>query len=151
MILLEVKRIERTDSYTMGELYANGKYVCDTIEDKDRGLDDSMTTEQITKVKVYGKTAIPTGRYKVTTNVVSPKFSKKQFYMDTCKGRVPRLINVKGFDGILIHSAGSAEFVLGCIGVGTYVGNGILKEIKEAFKKLWDIVKDEQEIWIEVK
>lgn len=150
MILLEVKRIECTDSYSRGELYANGVYVCDTIEDKDRGIDDSMSEEEIKKIKVYGKTAIPTGKYKVVTNIVSPKFSRKEFYKCTCEGRVPRLLNVKGFDGILIHCAGSAEFVLGCIGVGYNAGNGILKDIKPAFEKVWNILKDEDDITIEI-
>lgn len=33
-----VKRIAKRPTYTIGKLYIDGKYFCDTIEDKDRGL-----------------------------------------------------------------------------------------------------------------
>lgn len=49
-----LNRIAKKDSYTIGKLYINGKYVCDTIEDKDRGLTDDMTAEDIKTKKVYG-------------------------------------------------------------------------------------------------
>ena len=35
---ITVKRIAKRDTYTIGKLYIDGKYYCDTIEDKDRGL-----------------------------------------------------------------------------------------------------------------
>ena len=40
---LELKRIARKDKYTIGHLYVNGKYFCDTLEDPDRGLSSSMS------------------------------------------------------------------------------------------------------------
>jgi len=39
-----------------------------------------MTDEEILKIKVPNETAIPTGTYKITLNVVSPKYSKRSFY-----------------------------------------------------------------------
>lgn len=63
-----------------------------------------MSTEYIKKLKVYGETAIPTGTYNINLNTVSPKYGKKQFYIDTCKGCVPKLEKVKGYEGILIHT-----------------------------------------------
>ena len=50
-------------------------------------------------------TAIPRGIYELTLDIVSPKFSKYDFYKEVCNGKLPRLKNVKGFEGILIHVA----------------------------------------------
>lgn len=133
-----VKRLYKKETYTIGKMYIDGEYVCDTVEDKNRGLSDDMDLEVIKAKKVYGKTAIPTGRYQVLMNVVSPKFSQKEFYMEVCKGKVPRLMNIKGFDGVLIHSAGSAEYVSGCVGVGYNKIKGGLTNIKEAFIKVYE-------------
>ena len=71
---LLLKRVFKADTYTIGKLYVDGKYFSSTLEDKDRGLDQKMQIEQINKLKVYGETAIPTGTYKITLDVVSPKF-----------------------------------------------------------------------------
>lgn len=104
---LLLERIYNCKKYCIGHLYdvTNGKkeLICDTIEDTDRGLNDSMSADYIKKLKVYGETAIPCGTYNVNLNVVSPKFGKRQFYKDTCNGCLPRLEKVKGFEGILIH------------------------------------------------
>lgn len=62
-----------------------------------------MPLSEIKRKKIYSKTAIPEGTYTVTTSVVSPKMSQKKIYMDICKGKVPRLLNVPGYEGILIH------------------------------------------------
>ena len=69
---IELKRIARKDTYTIGRLYINGTKVCDTIEDKDRGLTQKMSLEEIKKIKVKSKTAIPTGIYTVTLNENPP-------------------------------------------------------------------------------
>lgn len=38
---LELKRIAKKEAYTIGRLYVDGNYFCDTIEDTDRGLKQS--------------------------------------------------------------------------------------------------------------
>lgn len=96
---LILKRKYRTPDYTVGKLYVDGKYFCDTLEDKVRDL----TKEN----KVPGQTAIPAGRYDVVVNI-SPRFKRK----------LPRLLNVPGFEGILIHRGNSAKDTSGCILVG---------------------------------
>lgn len=96
---LILKRKYRTPDYTIGKLYVDGKYFCDTLEDKVRDL----TKEN----KVPGQTAIPAGRYDVVVNI-SPRFKRK----------LPRLLNVPGFEGILIHRGNSAKDTSGCILVG---------------------------------
>lgn len=147
-----VKRIAKKPTYTIGKLYVNGKYVCDTLEDKDRGLNQKMPLSEIKKLKVYGQTAIPTGTYKVNMNIVSPSFGKKQFYKDFCNGKLPRLMNVPGFDGILIHVGDGprgAELTQGCILVGENKIVGQLVNGKETFKKLYNMLKGDIEITIE--
>ena len=136
---LVLKRTFKGNLYTIGHLYIDGKYFCDTLEDTDRGLKDNMTLGEIQSIKIYSKTAIPTGIYKITLDVVSPKFSKYPFYQETCKGKVPRLLKVKGFDGILIHVADGykgANLVCGCIGIGQNKIKGGLLNGKETFRKL---------------
>jgi hypothetical protein len=99
---LLLKRRFKGESYTIGSLYIDGAYFCDTLEDRDRGLDQSMSLDEIKRLKVAGETAIPTGTYEVTLNVVSPKYSTREAYR-FCSGKVPRLLSVKGYEGILIH------------------------------------------------
>lgn len=142
---LNLKRKNFADTYTLGNLFVNGEYFCDTLEDKDRGLMDSMSLEEIKSKKVYGQTAIPKGTYEITLDVVSPKFSKYPFYMEVCKGKLPRLQNVKGFEGILIHvgeGANGANLTKGCILVGKNTIKGGLTESKETFKKLYSLLQD---------
>lgn len=104
---LTLKRIAKKDTYTIGKLYVDGEYFCDTLEDKDRGLTSDMSLKDIKKIKVYGQTAIPSGRYRVTMNM-SSRFKKV----------MPLLLNVPGFDGIRIHSGNTAADTQGCILLG---------------------------------
>lgn len=104
---ITLKRVAKKSSYTIGKMYINGTYFCDTLEDTDRGIANNMSSTLIKSKKVYSKTAIPTGTYKIVLNV-SPKF----------KRILPRLIDVPGFDGVLIHRGNTAEDTAGCILVG---------------------------------
>ena len=143
-----VERKWKKDNYTIGNLYINGKWFSNTLEDKDRGLKDSMSLTEIKTLKKPRITAIPTGTYEVTLNVVSPKFSKYPFYNSINGGRVPRLLNVKGFEGVLIHvmdGPKGAELSEGCIGVGRNLIKGGLLQGKEYYKKLYDILKNSKD------
>lgn len=94
--------------YTIGRMEINGRYFCDTLEDTDRGLRESMTEDEIAALKVKGATAIPIGTYRIDMQTRSPRF-----------GRVlPRLVSVKGYSGVLIHSGNTAADTEGCILVG---------------------------------
>lgn len=148
-----LKRIAKKATYTIGKIYVDGQYVCDCIEDKDRGLKQSMTLEQINKLKVFGQTAIPTGEYKVTLNVISPKYSKSTWYKQNANGaRVPRILNVKGFDGILIHTGNYANpDSNGCILVGKNTKVGMVTDSKNTFKELYKILlKDKDNITLTI-
>ena len=73
-----MKRIARRDSYTIGHLYIDGQYFCDTCEDTDRGLRQDLPLSVNQAKKRRGVTAIPVGRYRVTLGVKSQKYSKKK-------------------------------------------------------------------------
>lgn len=96
---IEVKRRALRPKYTIGSMYIDGTYFCDTLEDRVRDLPR--------EAKVPGQTAIPAGTYTVTVNR-SPKFGRD----------LPRLLNVPHFDGILIHRGNTAADTSGCILVG---------------------------------
>ena len=135
---LLLKRIAKKDTYTIGKLYIDGKYFCDTLEDKDRGLNESMSIAQIQKVKIAGQTAIPTGTYRITLNVVSNKYSNKDFYRQNANyGRVPRLLEIKGYEGVLIHVGNTHTDTSGCILVGKNKKVGMILDSKETFISLY--------------
>lgn len=142
---LEVKRIYKGNAYTIGNLYIDGKYFCDTLEDVDRELSDIMSLEEIKAIKKSDITAIPTGEYIVSLDIVSPKYSNytKYSWAKDIKAKVPRLLNVKGFDGILIHPSGNkASDTSGCLLVGFNKVKGQVLNSRDTFKKLYKLLKD---------
>lgn len=94
---IKLKRIAKRPKYTIGKLYINDKYVCDTLEDTDRGLNKDMPLNEIKSKKVHGETAIPTGRYQVVWT-----------YSNKFKRSLPLLLNVPGFEGIRLHNGNTA-------------------------------------------
>ena len=106
-MILTLDRKYKLPTYTIGKLYIDGEYFCDTLEDKDRGLTDGMTVSEISKIKIKKETAIPTGTYKVTIT-----------YSNRFKKNMPLINNVKGFEGIRIHSGNTDKDTEGCILVG---------------------------------
>lgn len=150
---LELKRRFKGPKYTIGSLFINGVYECDTIEDVDRGLTDSMSVEEIKAKKVYGETAIPTGTYKIDMNTVSPKF-KDRSWAKFCGGKLPRLLDVKGYEGVLIHVGNKAENSLGCILVGDNKIKGQVINSTATFQELYgELLKAKvkgEEITIEI-
>ena len=137
---LKLIRKYKKQHYCIGELYIDGKFFCNTIEDKDRGISQNMSVQDILNKKIYGKTAIPTGTYHVVLNVISLKF-KNRAWAKPMQGKLPRLLNVKGFDGVLIHVGNSAEDSLGCIIVGENKIKGKVINSTKTFNALYDILQ----------
>lgn len=133
---LQLKRRFRGPKYTVGSLFVNGVYECDTLEDTDRGLTDEMGVEVIKAKKIYGETAIPSGTYDIDMNTVSPKF-KDRPWAKFCGGKLPRLLNVKGYEGVLIHVGNKAEDTLGCILVGDNKVKGQVINSTSTFQQLY--------------
>lgn len=132
---LLVKRVARRDEYTIGRLYINGVKFSDVLEDCDRGLTQDMPLEEIKSKKVYGKTAIPTGTYEVDMNTVSPKFQARS-WAKPYGGKLPRLIDVKGFEGVLLHVGNTASDSSGCLLVGKNSIKGMITDSTKTFMSL---------------
>lgn len=136
-LLLERKYCK--EKYTVGKLFINGVFFSNTLEDKVRDLNKNGKFDN-GEYKVYAETAIPYGEYEITLDVVSPKFSKYQFYKEVCNGKLPRLLNVPNFEGVLIHCGSNANNSAGCILVGNNTIKGGLTNSKETFKKLYSML-----------
>lgn len=139
-------RVERRwpkATYTIGVLFIDGIRYCETLEDKDRGLKQSDSLLWILAKKVPGETAIPQGTYPVAMDVVSPKYSAVKWFKDLCGGKMPRLQDVPGFNGILIHPGGSNGPLdtRGCILVGRNTKVGKLTESRATFEKLYKLMR----------
>lgn len=127
---IQLKRIAKKETYTIGKLYLDGVYFCDTIEDKDRGLNQTMSTNDIKKKKVYGETAIPTGTYKLVID-----------YSNRFKKNMAHILNVPGYEGIRIHAGNTAKDSLGCIIVGKNKVVGKVVESRNTYNQLFPILQ----------
>nr|DAY07085.1 MAG TPA: Protein of unknown function (DUF2778) [Crassvirales sp.] len=130
MIKLLVKREFFAETYTIGKLYVDGVYFCDTLENPVRPEG----------VKIPNETAIPYGTYEVIVNF-SPKF----------KRILPRLLNVPMFDGILIHRGNSVKDTSGCILVGENKVKGMVLNSTPYEEKLVELLKDKKDIEITIE
>lgn len=123
---LYLKREVFTDTSTIGSLSIDGQFECYILEDADRGLKDTMPLAEIVAHKVYGKTAIPYGRYEVDWTL-SQRF----------KIMMPILLNVKGYDGIRIHKGNTEVDSLGCLLCGRKRANNMISESTFATNQLY--------------
>lgn len=147
---LLLRRIALRDTYTIGKLYVDNHYFCDTCEDKVRDLNKDGDLNDVGEGKVAGQTAIPYGTYKVTMDVQSPKFSQRASYA-WCKGYLPRLLNVPHFEGIMIHSGNDATHSAGCILVGENRVRGQVLNSMNTLKRLVGILKGSDDITITIE
>lgn len=115
---LELKRIFKGETYTIGKLYVNGVYFCDTLEDA------------IRHVKIKHETAIPEGTYEVVITM-SQRFKKL----------MPLLLNVPNFEGIRIHSGNTKEDTSGCLLVGENKIKEQLVNSRITFVKLFALIQ----------
>lgn len=142
---LIVDRKWKRQSYTISNLTIDGKWFCNVLEDADRGLDDSMPLAKIKELKKPSITAIPKGTYEITLDVISPRFCTKAFYKQVCNGKLPRLLNVKGFEGILIHAGNTDKDTDGCLLVGQNKVKGQVINSQDTFKELYKLLKDKHD------
>lgn len=127
---LEVKRHFKGPQYTIGRMYADGVYLCDTLED----------TVRPDGIKLAGQTAIPAGTYPVRITY-SPRFKKM----------LPMLDNVPNFTGVRIHTGNTAEDTEGCILVGYNRVKGRVCDSRAAFRRLFALLEKAAQIEITIK
>lgn len=136
---MQLVRESFTDNATEGKLFVNGTFECYTLEDKDRKLEEEGE-------KVYGKTAIPRGKYDISIT-----FSN-HFHKD-----LPLLADVPQFEGVRLHSGNSSKDTEGCILVGAVNHNDrddFIGQSKAAFKplmgKIEEALKNDEQVTIEI-
>ena len=135
MTKIKIIRDTFSDESTIGKLYIDGEYFCETLEDKDRFLEAGG-------VKIYGKTCIPRGTYQLAITM-SNRFKKE----------LPLLLNVPQFEGIRIHAGNTAADTDGCILLGRTRRNNFVENSRDAvnefIEKLAKMLEDD-EVWVEV-
>lgn len=141
---LLLKRKYKAATYTIGDLFVDGRFFCHTIEDTVRSLpahcpDTPAGRPCRCREKVYVRTAIPAGTYKVTM-AYSPRFKRV----------LPYLHDVPHFLGILIHSGNTAEDSAGCIIVGRNTVKGKVTESRKTSDALNALLAKASNIEIEI-
>lgn len=140
---LVLKRTDKTEESTIGELSIDGTVECFILEDKDRGLMQDWPLQAIKEAKVYGKTAIPAGRYEIAVT-----------YSNRFKKYLPLLLSVPGFEGIRIHPGNRAVHTEGCLLPGLTKGTNVVNQSRDAFTALFNKIKTatkREKVFIEIK
>ena len=138
---LHLKRAYCGERYTIGHItIEDDPFKCDSIERPVRDKNRNGKFDNGEK-KIKGDTAIPFGRYEITMRVISPAYSKKKTFAWT-EGRMPRLLDVPEFDGVLIHTGNTEKDSSGCIIVGENKVKGHVINSIATFKRLWRILND---------
>ena len=153
--LIEVTRKWKKPTYTISKWNVDGKWFCDGIEDRDRGLSNHMSEATIKSIKVKGETAIPTGKYEIrmTPSYTFAHKPKKPYAW--CDAVLPEIVGVKGFSGIRIHAGNTAKDSLGCLLPGRndkvgWVSNS-MNECKKIFPMIQQAIKDGRKCYILIR
>jgi hypothetical protein len=140
MVELTLERIFLGPEYTIGKLYINGEYFCDTLEDTNRDINKDGDLNDVGEGKVYGNTCIPFGKYKVELSH-SVRF-----------GRIlPAILDVPHFTGIRIHRGNTHFDTHGCILVGINNAKGRVAFSTQYEKSLIAKLSGKADITIEIK
>lgn len=127
---LTLKRIALRPTYTIGKLYIDDVYFCDTIEDTVRDLNKNGKFDNGEK-KIHSKTAIPYGTYEIKWTY-SPRFKKY----------TPQLMNVPSFEGIRIHAGNTSADTEGCLILGKNKQVGKVLNSRDTINKFYPIIKN---------
>lgn len=127
---LTLKRIALRPTYTIGKLYIDDVYFCDTIEDTVRDLNKNGKFDNGEK-KIHSKTAIPYGTYEIKWTY-SPRFKKY----------TPQLMNVPSFEGIRIHAGNTSTDTEGCLILGKNKQVGKVLNSRDTINKFYPIIKE---------
>ena len=161
-----IRRTALKDGYTIGNLYilpeqaanedsitptqtinkekAVPEWFCNTMEPTARKLTSRMPLTVIRRHKIIGKTAIPTGRYRILITR-SRRFGRW----------LPLLLNVKGFEGIRIHAGNKPEDTKGCILLGFNRCKGYVldstKCVQQLMRRMTEAMEKGEKVFVKVK
>lgn len=127
---LTLKRIALRSTYTIGKLYIDDAYFCDTLEDTVRDTNKSGKFDN-GEQKIKGKTAIPYGTYEIKWTY-SPRFKKY----------TPQLMNVPSFEGIRVHAGNTSADTEGCLILGENKQVGKVLNSRATINKFYPIIKE---------
>lgn len=127
---LTLKRIALRPTYTIGKLYIDDAYFCDTLEDTVRDINKSGKFDN-GEQKIKGKTAIPYGTYEIKWTY-SPRFKKY----------TPQLMNVPSFEGIRVHAGNTSADTEGCLILGENKQIGKVLNSRATINKFYPIIKE---------
>lgn len=127
---LTLKRIALRPTYTIGKLYIDDAYFCDTLEDTVRDTNKSGKFDN-GEQKIKGKTAIPYGTYEIKWTY-SPRFKKY----------TPQLMNVPSFEGIRVHVGNTSADTEGCLILGENKQVGKVLNSRATINKFYPIIKE---------
>ncbi len=119
------KRNLFSNTTTISDVEIDGKLICYFLEDKDRGLNNSMELAQVQKIKVPKETCIGYGSYEIDITL-SQRFGIW----------LPLLLNTIGFGGIRQHKGNFAGDTEGCQLPGNKKGVDAVSDSTGAFYKL---------------
>ena len=119
----------------LGRLSLDGHVLCDTLEPQSHFLKSATDPKTIRAIKRLGRSAIPAGVYRLVLGY-SPRFSPRPFYKSCGVGWVPHLLNVSGFEGVLIHCGNTVVDTCGCILVGRRADSSTLVESQKTYSRL---------------
>jgi len=105
---LTLQRTHAEGPRTFGKLYADGVYLCFTLEDEVR----DVPGQSVETWKVKGQTAIPSGEYRVTLEN-SPRFGPETLTVN----------DVPGFSGVRMHAGNTERDTEGCPLLGMAITN----------------------------
>jgi len=132
---LLIKRYSDNGESTLGLFFIDGKFVCYTLEDEYR------------ETKVKKETRIPEGTYKIGVRTVGgthARYGKKYTFHEG----MLQILDVPGFEYILIHTGNTDEHTEGCVLVGNTVNNnqikdGFLGDSVSAYKRIYPLIINE--------
>ena len=130
---LTVLRYNSESDYTDGLLFIDDKFECYTLEDEYRS------------VKVFGKTRIPDGKYKLELRTVGGFHNRylKRYGNKFHKGML-WVTDVPNFKYILIHIGNDDDDTAGCLLVGSTANKdrGFIGASGKAYLDLYPEVRD---------
>jgi len=129
---LLIQREPSDEHRTFGQLFIDGQYFCETLEDVVR------------EVKIKGETAIPAGSYRITMEN-SPRFGRNTI---TIK-------DVPGFTGVRIHAGNTEGDTEGCPLVGQIRADASILKSKAALDELKpeiiNALQAGEQVWLEIR
>lgn len=131
-----VTRVAGAENYTQGRVYLDNVFFCHSCEDEDRFLERSL--EDVSERKIYGRTAVPRGKYRLITSM-SHRFGKV----------LPEVLDTPGFSGIRMHGGNRAEDSLGCILVGRVRTSSGIAQCADTVQRIIQQIEDAADLGIE--